>query len=318
MSVTPLSPVPSATLLSAPVLSTPVLSTPVLSAPVLPEAEWRPRALAHDRRVRAWTEPYLQRRSRREPHPVEDFLWTYYSYRPGALRTWHPGWGATLSGDVAALVAVRGLLVEHDRAAVDPELPAARAGQVEQIRSLLVATQSRPARLGCFGLHEWAMVYRQSAEQVRHAQVPLRLGAEGTDAVVEGHRITCTHYDAYRFFTEAAVPLNTRRPTLATRVLNEQPGCLHAGMDLYKWAYKLAPITGAELIADCFELAREIRVLDMRASPYDLREWGYAPVRIETPDGKADYVRTQRDFSTRSGVLRRRLIELCDAVLAAA
>ena len=49
-------------------------------------------------------------------------------------------------------------------------------------RALLAATASRPARFGCFGLHEWAMVYHTDAP--RH-DVPLRLGAAGTDAVVE-------------------------------------------------------------------------------------------------------------------------------------
>ena len=46
-------------------------------------------------------------------------------------------------------------------------------------------------------------------------------------------------------------------------------------MDLYKWAYKLSPATPGELVADCFELAADIRELDMRASPYDLRDHGY-------------------------------------------
>ena len=146
--------------------------------------------------------------------------------------------------------------------------------------------------------------------------MPLRLGNVGSDEVVESHRITCSHYDAYRFFTPEAVDLNTKRPTFDTRARNEQPGCLHAGMDVYKWAYKLAPFTSAELIADCFALAREIRELDMRASPYDLREWGYSPVAIETAAGKAEYVAAQRVFATRAGELRRRLIDVADAVLA--
>ena len=57
----------------------------------------------------------------------------------------------------------------------------------------------------------------------------------------------------------------------------EQPGCLHAGMDVYKWAFKLTPLVPSDLVADAFDLAREIRVLDMEASPYDLRELGYDP-----------------------------------------
>ena len=144
--------------------------------------------------------------------------------------------------------------------------------------------------------------------------MPLRLGPAGTDAVVESHRIACTHYDAYRFFTPDAAPLNTRRPTLEARVANEQPGCLHAQMDVYKWAHKLAPFAPAELVADCFALAREIRVLDMRASPYDLTGWGYSPVAIETASGKAEYIDAQRAFGERASALRQRLIEVCDAV----
>ena len=56
----------------------------------------------------------------------------------------------------------------------------------------------------------------------------------------------------------------------------------------------------------------------MRAAPYDLRPLGYEPVEIETPAGKATYVDAQRDFATRAQVLRRRLIDACDTLLAAA
>lgn len=285
---------------------------------MLTQPEWTARADVHRRRVSDWTEPCLRRRSRREAHPVEDFLWTYYSLRPSALLAWHPGWGVTLHGEVSDFAAVRGWTVDGDRAFVDPATATSRRDQVRQIRDLLAATESRPPVLACFGLHEWAMVYRQRPDAVRHSQVPLRLGAAGTDAVVESHRIGCSHYDAYRFFTPEAVELNTRRPTFETRVRNEQPGCLHAGMDVYKWAYKLAPFTAAELVADCFELAHRIRELDMRASPYDLSDWGYSPVRIETASGKADYVAAQRDFSMRASRLRQRVIAVCDDVLDAA
>ena len=87
----------------------------------------------------------------------------------------------------------------------------------------------------------------------------------------------------------------------------EQPGCLHANMDLYKWAYKLSPALPSELVMDCFELSWRIRAMDMQASPYDLAEWGYPPIRIETAAGKADYVAAQRGFSAESAVLRERL-----------
>ena len=72
-------------------------------------------------------------------------------------------------------------------------------------------------------------------------------------------------------------------------------------MDLYKHAYRLTPLVPSELVADCFELAREIRVLDMRASPYDLSDLGYSPVRVETVEGKQEYAEAQRTFAARCG-----------------
>ena len=67
-----------------------------------------------------------------------------------------------------------------------------------------------------------------------------------------------------------------------------------------------------ELLLDAFTLARDIRTVDMAASPYDLTGYGLAPVPVERPEGKADYVRRQRDFATRGAVIRERLIEVID------
>jgi hypothetical protein len=86
-------------------------------------------------------------------------------------------------------------------------------------------------------------------------------------------------------------------------------------MDLYKHAFRLVPMVGSELVADCFELAREIRVLDMRASPYDLTGLGHAPVRIETAEGKREYAAAQRGFAERGAPLRQRLIDACRRLL---
>jgi hypothetical protein len=190
-----------------------------------------------------------------------------------------------------------------------------RRDRVAFIRDLLAATASRPAHTGCFGLHEWAMVYRQPE---RRHPLPLRLGRAGTDAVVEAHPIRCTHFDAYRFFTPEAAPLNRVRPTRAAQADLEQPGCLHAAMDCHKWATKLGPAVPGDLALDCFTLARDIRLLDMRASPYDLSAYGAAPVKIETPEGKAAYVAGQRAFAERASGLRARLLAVCDRLLGAA
>lgn len=192
---------------------------------------------------------------------------------------------------------------------------AKRGGAVAFTRKLLTATLERPMQTGCFGLHEWAMVYRQPAER-RHASWPLRLGPEGTDAVVESHQLRCTHFDAFRFFTPEAAPRNTLPLSRERQVDDEQPGCVHAGMDVYRWAFKLAPAVPSELVADAFELACELRELDMRASPYDLRELGYEPITIETPEGKRTYAALQRTLGEHANELRRRLLAAIDTLQA--
>lgn len=279
---------------------------------MLDEPTWRGLAAAHRARVGTWTDPHRERRRRGEAHPVLDFLFTYYSLRPARLEQWDPGLGVALRGGEERPGWVR----DGDAVHLDPSaLPGRLRGTAEFVRALLDATASRPARLGCFGLHEWAMVYRSDAP--RHGAVPLRLGPAGTDAVVESLPVHCTHHDAFRFFTDAARPRNALTPTREDQVANEQPGCLHATMDLYKWAYKLSPATPSDLLADCFALAVDVRVLDMRASPYDLADLGYPPVRIETPAGRAEYARAQAGFADRAAPLRRRLVAVCDAVTAA-
>ena len=308
----------------------PALSDPLPRA--LPAENWHAAAEAHRRRIADYTDPLVQLRHQGGTHPVHDFLFSYYSLTPGALQRWHPGAGVVLArsagedahpdqqipDDGPSTWRFYREVAPSDRAPqggweVDvEEFCQRRASMVEFGRRILLATASRPARLACFGLHEWAMAYRAEMHGVRHSTVPLRLGAEGTNAVVEGSRITCSHIDAFRFFAPEAVELNELQPTRARQVELEQPGCLHANMDLYKWAYKLLPAISSDLVADCFELAWDIRGVDMQASPYDLADWGYEPIRIETPEGRAEYVRHQRAFSERAQELRGRLLAVLD------
>jgi hypothetical protein len=277
--------------------------------------DWTRRRDAHAARVDAWVRPHLARRQQGVAHPVEDFLFSYYSFRPAALRRWHPGYGVVLV-DAEEYAGLRGYELSSGRARVTADLLESRRALLESSVSLLGATRDRAPHFGCFGLHEWAMVYRQPVDRVRHSSWPLRLGPGGTDAVVENHRISCSHFDAFRFFTDAARPLNGLRPGSHDRVEFEQPACLHAGMDLYKHAYRLTPLLPSELVADCFALARDIRALDMRASPYDLLALGYPPVPVETPEGKQAYVAAQRAFATRAAALRDRLLDGCERLLA--
>jgi hypothetical protein len=296
--------------------------------PALAEADWTAREAAHRARVDRWVLPHQHRRRAGQSHPVLDFLFTYYSHPPGRLRRWHPGRGVVLLGGAArerldwpfhTELPVRDA-TGGEATGVGLDVPAfldRRRNTVAWVAGLLSATAGRPGAFGCFGLHEWAMAYRPEDGAVRHDAVPLRLGVEGTAAVVDGHRVQCSHVDAFRFFTPRARPLNTLQPTRDSQVALEQPGCLHATMDLYKWAYKLAPATPGELVADCFALAVDVRELDMRASPYDLAALGYPPVRIETAEGKAEYVAGQRAFAERGAELRARLLAVCNDLLAA-
>jgi len=281
------------------------------SPTALPAPQWRALASSHAQRADALTAGHRERRSRHERHAVEDFLFEYYPTKPAQLRRWHPGAGVTLLPDSDgpapqgdwrwyATTPDGGVALDLDAFLAD------RGDTVRFVVALVSATSARPAATGCFGLHEWAMVYREG-DAHRHP-LPLRLGSAGTDAVVEGHRIRCTHFDAFRFFTPDAEPLNVLTPTRETQAALEQPGCLHANMDLYKWATKLGPLVPGDLLLDCFELAREIRSTDMQASPYDVSSYGLEPVAIETPAGKTEYVRRQREYASRSNTLRARLL----------
>ena len=282
---------------------------------VLAAAEWRALDERHRERADRLSSGWRQRAGTGQTHPVEDFLFTYYPTPPRLLRRWHPGAGVVLAGAAATERAGwKWYLSCGDDLSVDTAaLVEAKGHSIRFITSLLSATANREARLGCFGLHEWAMVYRQGGH--RH-EAPLRLSQGDTDAVVEGARISCTHFDAYRFFTQEAAPLNRLRPTRENQPELEQPGCLHANMDLYKWATKLGPLLPGELLLDAFELASSIRELDMRASPYDLSAWGYEPVAIETAEGRAEYARRQREFAARANALRTRIVDAIGDLLA--
>jgi hypothetical protein len=248
---------------------------------------------------------------------VYDFLWDYYGWRPAHLERWHPGLGVVLGGTGAREFLGQAGYVELPGAGIAAsatELASHRLESFRWIASLLRACAERPPFFGCFGLHEWAMVYRTDA--VRHAGLPLRFPPEEIARIVESMPVRCSHFDAFRFFTPAARPLNRLQPAREFRLELEQRGCVHVTMDLYKWAIKLAPFGPAELTADCFELALAARELDMRASAYDVRALGFDPVPIETPEGRADYEREQRALAARAEPLRARLLAGYERLLA--
>ena len=288
-----------------------MLDTPLFDPQVLTPTAWRARAQAHLERVQRWTVPHRERRSRQERHPVYDFLFQYYMYSPAKLEAWHPSAGEVLADSPEGRVRFGPPSYRAEDGLIRRDLSVLSDEDLDRQRSvvkMLIATQRQPANLGCFGVHEWAMVY--GGHEVRHSETaPLRLSQKEVDEFVEGRPVVCSHFDAFRFFAPRAKPLNRIELEWSTRHEVEQPGCIHANMDLYRWAYEAMPWIGSDLLWQTFELATELRVLDMQASPYDLGDFGLEPVRVETSEGRVEYRLRQRELGEHAGVLRAKLIE---------
>jgi len=276
---------------------------------VLPAEVWHSLRVEHHAKVLPWITPRLERRSRHESHPVDDFLFEYYPISTNKLLNWHPGFGFVLVADeiefedfpsgsyefVTDAIQLRSkwLIKNHDAAS--------------NLIEFLMATQERSIRSGCFGLHEWAMVL--GSEEVRHEKWPLRLSQEQIRATIDEVGLRCTHFDAFRFFTPIAAPLNPLQLTPVDRNAVEQPGCLHANMDLYKYAQRFAPIVGSEIVRSTFSLAKDIRNVDMQTAPYDLADLGVFPIRIETQSGRDEFAKLQIEFAERAQQLRTQIIQ---------
>lgn len=279
--------------------------------------DWQEKARLHRSRAERWTEPARKRRGSQKQDPVEDFLFTYYPFSFAKIEEWHPPIGTSIEWTEPLPNCFRKRPYRKEGRALfaDPSLLSDKQmTRLHWLRKLLSSTRDRLPNLACHGLHEWAMVYRGA--DVRHSGVvTLRLPQQEIDALVESRPIRCSHFDAFRFFHPEASGFNKLQPTLLERENLEQPACIHANMDLYKWCFKAMPWPGSELLLDCFELAMELRDLDMRASPYDLSAFGLEAVKIETPDGRRYYEKEQARLAKASEPLRQRIIDSLDRLL---
>jgi len=275
----------------------------------LTRSEWEAAMRRHEERFSQHVEPHVRRRSHHQKDPVADFLFEYYRFRPAHLQRWHPGTGVLLlDADEERFPSGNGYIQTDRGRMLWPVLDILGSTWerfetgTRWILSLLIATQNRPPRFGCFGLHEWAMLYRDTEQ--RHGEESLRVTPERLAEVVESSGLRCTHFDAFRFFTDKARPLNPRQLTHEDMVDFDQPGCLHANMDVYRWAFKRSPWIPSNLILDAFLLAMDIRTLDMASSPYDLKKYGLEPVPVENEEGRKTFVAQQQAFSERARALR--------------
>lgn len=295
-------------------------------------AAWRPAAMAFRERILGLVRGSINAKGQltHDPsHPIFNFIFQYYFIEKRILLRWTPGPGVLVRGAAPVeplLWQGRGWQAHADGGHYDVrQLHSGKPGRLNGLRrarEILRRTAERAAHLNCYGMHEWAMLYQPDGEGAppRHQQLPLRLEQAALNRVVAETPIACTHFDAYRFFAPSAVALNTARPTRQQQAEHEQPGCVHASMDLFKYAAKLHPHLPSSLLADTLELAIAARVLDMRASPYDLRAvdtpgFDLRAVRVETAEGRREYQLEQAAVARRAAPLRRQLLHHYDAAL---
>lgn len=282
---------------------------------IIPESEWKNTMQSHENELEKLLDPYLKKRSMHQKDPVLDFLFEYYAFRPSHLKRWSPGIGMALEiCSTSDLPEVSELTISDHLAFLNPKhFPDKRLKSLRWTIELLKKSSNKKPLFGCFGMHEWAMVYR--AGEVRHEQIPLRLSDDEIAKFVESRPLLCTHFDAFRFFTEKAKPMNRNELSREKFQQMEQPGCLHTNMDLYKWAYKFYPWISSEVIREAFFNAVQTRKVDMQASPYDAREFGLEPIKIETEAGRKVYLERQTEIYEQSMPIRQELAEALEGIL---
>lgn len=270
--------------------------------------DWWQQEKAHEQKISELIDDYLDRRSQQQKDPVMDFLFEYYAFRPSYLKSWTPGFGTLLLDGATHEWRFNEMEFIEGNCFLDiSNFSDDRISSLRWILDVLKQSANRRPSFGCFGMHEWAMVYK--ADRVRHDYLSLRMEREQLAEFVESRPLVCTHFDAFRFFTDEAKPQNKFELNRNKFAEMEQPGCLHTNMDLYKWAFKMYPWISSDMIRRAFELAVETRVMDMKASPYDLRDRGLEPIKIETAEGRKEYMKKQQAIFEKSQPIRRQLIK---------
>jgi len=272
---------------------------------VLSKDVWVDQKKNHIQEVEQVVSPLTRGSRHGKSHPVYDFLFDYYNFRLNQHKRWSPGWKFFLEGATPEEFPICTSFDERGGRISLEVFPEKRLRGVDWIVQLLGVMTQRHPRYSCFGLHEWAMVYKTDTPRYT---VKLRLTHKEIKDVVESLPLRCTHYDAFRFFTPSAVPLNLVELTQENRIQYDQPGCIHANMDLYKWAYKFYPWISSKIILEAFKLTLKARILDMRASPYDLSRWRFSPICIETSEGRAAYEEAQRELTEEAKPIREDLL----------
>ena len=279
--------------------------------------------------------------------PIYNFIHTYYRYSINKVLSYSPGLGtrvqlegvtaedihykpsqaAITTKSVSAFLMPYGLVFDESSGVAYYN----GAGFVEErgtrklreYLSILTETSMRQPVFNCYGLHEWAMLYSgrchsQSLDlRSKHQKAPLRVTQDVIDDLVEGAQtgctLKCTHYDAYRFFHPSSRNFNSiSNLSRKTQVQYEQGGCIHATMDLFKYAFTLYPFCSSLLLRKTLLLALSARKIDMRSSPYDVSKYlpdgEKEPIRVETFEGRKTFAIEQESLYHRSLPVRAELI----------
>lgn len=272
----------------------------------LSESEWKERSQNHQNKVDKLVSEWRRYRSEEKKHPTLDFLFFYYNLKATRLRLWSPGAGVELEGKHDPNLLFGYYTETESGFTLNPEkFPLKRLSTFKWTTRLLDQTAQQTPVFNCYGVHEWCMIYK--SETQRHEQLPLRVSRDTLNNFVETTPCNCTHFDAFRFFTKDAIPLIKHPLNRDNQPEYEQSGCLHANMDLYKWAYKIFPFVSADIVLDCFELAIQCRYLDMQASPYDLSEFGMTPIPVDSSAGREKYISEQHRLKKIADPLREKL-----------
>ncbi|NQZ59621.1 MAG: 3-methyladenine DNA glycosylase, partial [Lentisphaeraceae bacterium] len=140
---------------------------------ILKNKEWRQLASLHEKKIIELTKDWQLTRQQKKKHPVIDFLFTYYSFSFNRLKAWTPGLGVSLEGPIVSPLSANRFAEEGGIINLRSDLlPVHRLKAFEWTHSLLLKTPKNPPSFNCFGLHEWAMVYKD--ENIRHQSLGLR------------------------------------------------------------------------------------------------------------------------------------------------
>ena len=185
-------------------------------------------------------------------------------------------------------------------------------------QSILDATTKAEPIMHCHGLHEWAMQYQPVGQapppSAKHqSHLSLRVDRVTINAAVERRGVPCSHVDALRFFAPAARTWSQYGEygvsvSRADQPRLEQPGCVHANMDLLKYALRIAPWVDGDVVGDALQIALEARKLDIAASPYDVSMYGLDAITVETSEGRKLYREMQGDLLRISRAVRRKIL----------